>query len=92
MSYTKLIELLGKPSTSSLDGDETKAVEKANEFFGSLDDHVLVEVTRFAVANCAFRLAVNDEVSIEPTTEVFRQALIDTLKLMTKSVEDDDEF
>lgn len=85
----RLIELLEKSTGSGLDDDELEAVEKFSEAFGQLDDHVLVEVTRFAVGTCAFRLAVKEDTDVQPTVEVFKQAIGDVLKLIQKSVDDD---
>lgn len=91
MSMNKrLRKLLESVSETELSRDEIKVVKLCAEYFGQLDDHVLVEVTRFAVCSCAFRLAVDkNQVDISPTSEVFKQALNDTLKLLMKSVDDD---
>ena len=91
MSMNKrLRKLLEETQTQELTRSEAKIVALCAEYFGQLDDHVLVEVTRFALCACAFRLAVDrDEVDINPTEEVFKQALNDTIKLLQKSVDDD---
>ena len=91
MSMNKrLRELLEQTQTQDLTRSEVKTVKLCAEYFGQLDDHVLVEVTRFALCSCAFRLAVDkDEVDLSPTAEVFKQALNDTMKLLQKSVDDD---
>jgi hypothetical protein len=66
---------------------EQKSIQHVNEFLSKLEDHVLVEVTISTVCNCAFRLAVDrDTVDVNPTTEVFAQAMRDTLKLIGESV------
>jgi hypothetical protein len=91
MSFNqKLRQLLESTQTQELTKGESKVVSLCAEYFGQLDDHVLVEVTRFAMCACAFRLAVDrDEVDINPTEEVFKQALNDTIKLLQKSVDND---
>lgn len=91
MSMNKhLRELLESTDKQQLSQREAKMVALCAEYFSQLDDHVLVEVARFALCACAFRLAVDrDEVDINPTSEVFKQALNDTIKLLQKSVDDD---
>lgn len=85
----RLRELLGNTSVE-LNKTERRAVKSAADYFSELEDEVLVEITRMAVCACAFRLAVNrDEVNANPTPELFKQAMTDTLKLIQKSVDDD---
>lgn len=86
----RLQELLVDSGSADFTDAEKRAVKRAANFFGQLEDHVLVEVTRFAVSTCAFRLAVDpNNLEAGPTPEVFKHALRDTIKLIEKSVNDD---